>query len=56
MSKIRLTTAVLRRLLQRFGASLHRLHINHGWSTLNDRTAHIVGKYCPNLEYLEVYL
>ncbi|XP_047505716.1 dynein regulatory complex subunit 6-like [Pieris napi] len=51
---IRLTTAVLRRLLQRLGGSLHHLHIDHSWSALNDRTAHTVGKYCPNLESLKV--
>lgn len=49
-----LTTAVLRRLLQKLGTSLIHLHIDHHWSSLNDRTAHIVGKFCPNLEELKV--
>ncbi|CAH2049143.1 unnamed protein product, partial [Iphiclides podalirius] len=51
---ITMTTAVLRRLLQRVGNSLVRLHIDHNWSALNDRTAHTIGKYCPNLEELKV--
>ncbi|KPJ19370.1 F-box/LRR-repeat protein 4 [Papilio machaon] len=51
---VTLTTAVLRRVLQRVGGSLVRLHIDHNWSALNDRTAHIVGKFCPNLEELKV--
>ncbi|XP_026493548.2 uncharacterized protein LOC113398825 isoform X1 [Vanessa tameamea] len=51
---VTLTTAVLRRLLQRLGASLLRLHIDHHWSALNDRTAHTVGKFCPLLEELKV--
>ncbi|CAG9790974.1 unnamed protein product [Diatraea saccharalis] len=50
----RLTTAVLRRVLQRLGASLLRLHIDHQLSALNDRTAHTIGKFCPNLEELKV--
>ncbi|KOB78294.1 F-box/LRR-repeat protein 2, partial [Operophtera brumata] len=37
-----LTTAVLRRVLQKLGGSLTRLHIDHHWSALNDRTAHIL--------------
>lgn len=49
-----LTTAVLRHVLSRLGSSLTRLHIDHPWSALNDRTAHIVGKFCPNLEELKV--
>lgn len=49
-----LTTAVLRRVLQRLGPALIRLHIDHHWSALNDRTAHTVGKFCPNLEELKV--
>ncbi|CAH0588121.1 unnamed protein product [Chrysodeixis includens] len=51
---VMLTTAVLRRILQRVGDSLTRLHIDHHWSALNDRTAHIVGKFCPNLEELKI--
>ncbi|KAL4717281.1 hypothetical protein ACJJTC_017168 [Scirpophaga incertulas] len=51
----KLTTAVLRRVLQRLGPALLRLHIDHSMSTLNDRTAHIVGKFCPNLEELKVH-
>ncbi|XP_045775363.1 putative F-box/LRR-repeat protein 8 isoform X2 [Maniola jurtina] len=51
---VKLTTAVLRRLLQRLGASLLRLHIDHQASALNDRTAHTVGKFCPHLEELKV--
>ncbi|XP_045501005.1 uncharacterized protein LOC123698432 isoform X1 [Colias croceus] len=51
---MKLTTAVLRRVLQRFGSSLLRLHIDHHWSALNDRTAHTVGKFCPNLEEVKV--
>ncbi|XP_026741151.1 uncharacterized protein LOC113503406 isoform X2 [Trichoplusia ni] len=51
---VMLTTAVLRRILQRVGESLTRLHIDHHWSALNDRTAHIVGKFCPNLEELKI--
>ncbi|KAJ8718577.1 hypothetical protein PYW08_002814 [Mythimna loreyi] len=51
---VMLTTAVLRRIVQRVGASLARLHIDHHWSALNDRTAHIVGKFCPNLEELKI--
>ncbi|KAG7300171.1 hypothetical protein JYU34_015720 [Plutella xylostella] len=51
---VTLTTAVLRRVLQRLGAALTRLHIDHHWSALNDRTAHTVGKFCPNLEELKV--
>ncbi|XP_053612111.1 uncharacterized protein LOC128676154 [Plodia interpunctella] len=50
----RLTTAVLRHVLSRLGASLTRLHIDHPWSALNDRTAHTVGKFCPNLEELKI--
>ncbi|RVE49967.1 hypothetical protein evm_005435 [Chilo suppressalis] len=50
----RLTTAVLRRVLQRLGSSLLRLHIDHQLSALNDRTAHTIGKFCPNLEELKV--
>ncbi|CAK1542147.1 unnamed protein product [Leptosia nina] len=50
----RLTTAILRRVLQRFGSSLLRLHIDDNWSALNDRTAHTIGKFCPNLEELKV--
>ncbi|KAG6448962.1 hypothetical protein O3G_MSEX005776 [Manduca sexta] len=49
-----LTTAVLRRVLQRVGGSLTRLHIDHPWSALNDRTAHTVGKFCPDLEEFKV--
>ncbi|KAL0821127.1 hypothetical protein ABMA28_005748 [Loxostege sticticalis] len=49
-----LTTAVLRRVLQRLGGSLARLHIDHHLSALNDRTAHTIGKFCPNLEELKV--
>ncbi|CAH2087520.1 unnamed protein product [Euphydryas editha] len=52
---VTLTTAVLRRVLQRLGALL-RLHIDHHWSALNDRTAHTVGKFCPMLEELKVPL
>ncbi|GBP07710.1 hypothetical protein EVAR_2817_1 [Eumeta japonica] len=48
-----MTTAVLRRLLQRLG-SLTRLHVDHHWSALNDRTAHTIGKFCPMLEELKV--
>lgn len=51
---VMLTTAVLRRIVQRLGAGLARLHIDHHWSALNDRTAHIVGKFCPNLEELKI--
>ncbi|KAI8434391.1 hypothetical protein MSG28_012433 [Choristoneura fumiferana] len=51
---VTLTTAVLRRVLQRLGPALARLHIDHHWSALNDRTAHTVGKFCPNLEELKV--
>ncbi|XP_063539924.1 uncharacterized protein LOC134748981 [Cydia strobilella] len=51
---VTLTTAVLRRVLQRLGPNLTRLHIDHHWSALNDRTAHTVGKFCPNLEELKV--
>ncbi|CAH0718223.1 unnamed protein product, partial [Brenthis ino] len=51
---VTLTTAVLRRVLQRVGGALLRLHIDHHWSALNDRTAHTVGKFCPNLEELKV--
>ncbi|CAB3244604.1 unnamed protein product [Arctia plantaginis] len=51
---VMLTTAVLRRVLQRVGTSLTRLHIDHHWSALNDRTAHTVGKFCPNLEELKI--
>ncbi|XP_069360333.1 putative RNA-binding protein EEED8.10 isoform X2 [Maniola hyperantus] len=51
---VKLTTAVLRRLLQRLGGSLLRLHIDHQVSALNDRTAHTVGKFCPHLEELKV--
>ncbi|XP_052742417.1 uncharacterized protein LOC112045569 [Bicyclus anynana] len=51
---VTLTTAVLRRVLLRLGESLLRLHIDHHWSALNDRTAHTVGKFCPNLEELKV--
>ncbi|XP_013170008.1 PREDICTED: uncharacterized protein LOC106119516 isoform X2 [Papilio xuthus] len=51
---VTLTTAVLRRVLQRVGGSLVRLHIDHNWSALNDRTAHTVGKFCPNLEELKI--
>ncbi|CAH2267301.1 jg14768 [Pararge aegeria aegeria] len=51
---VTLTTAVLRRVLLRLGNSLLRLHIDHHWSALNDRTAHTVGKFCPNLEELKV--
>ncbi|KAH9629791.1 hypothetical protein HF086_009918 [Spodoptera exigua] len=51
---VMLTTAVLRRIVQRLGAGLARLHIDHHWSALNDRTAHIVGKFCPNLEELKL--
>uniref|UniRef100_A0A2A4JMK9 RRM domain-containing protein n=1 Tax=Heliothis virescens TaxID=7102 RepID=A0A2A4JMK9_HELVI len=51
---VMLTTAVLRRVLQRVGAGLARLHIDHHWSALNDRTAHTVGKFCPNLEELKI--
>ena len=51
---VTLTTAVLRRVLQRLGGSLLRLHIDHHWSALNDRTAHTVGKFCPHLEELKV--
>ncbi|XP_050667263.1 F-box/LRR-repeat protein 7-like [Leptidea sinapis] len=54
LDQVKLTTAVLRQVLQRFGASLIRLHIDHNWSDLNDRTAHTVGKYCPNLEEVKV--
>ncbi|XP_060804423.1 putative RNA-binding protein EEED8.10 [Amyelois transitella] len=50
----RLTTAVLRHILARVGASLTRLYIDHPWSALNDRTAHTVGKFCPNLEELKI--
>lgn len=49
-----LTTAVLRRVLQRVGGGLLRLHIDHHWSALNDRTAHTVGKFCPQLEEVKV--
>ncbi|CAG4943435.1 unnamed protein product [Parnassius apollo] len=49
-----LTTAVLRRVLQKVGGSITRLHIDHNWTALNDRTAHTVGKFCPNLEELKV--
>ncbi|VVC95264.1 unnamed protein product [Leptidea sinapis] len=42
LDQVKLTTAVLRQVLQRFGASLIRLHIDHNWSDLNDRTAHTV--------------
>ncbi|XP_047996002.1 F-box/LRR-repeat protein 7-like isoform X1 [Leguminivora glycinivorella] len=51
---VTLTTAVLRRVLQRLGPNLTKLHIDHHWSALNDRTAHTVGKFCPNLEELKV--
>ncbi|XP_068622662.1 F-box/LRR-repeat protein 7-like isoform X2 [Battus philenor] len=51
---VTLTTAVLRRVLQKVGHSLLRLHIDHNWSALNDRTAHTIGKYCPHLEELKV--
>ncbi|XP_072938310.1 putative RNA-binding protein EEED8.10 [Epargyreus clarus] len=51
---VTLTTAVLRRVLQRLGGALLRLHIDHHWSALNDRTAHTVGKFCPNLEELKI--
>ncbi|PZC84030.1 hypothetical protein B5X24_HaOG206376 [Helicoverpa armigera] len=51
---VMLTTAVLRRVLQRVGEGLSRLHIDHHWSALNDRTAHTVGKFCPNLEELKI--
>ncbi|XP_049872173.1 F-box/LRR-repeat protein 7-like isoform X2 [Pectinophora gossypiella] len=51
---VTLTTAVLRRVLQRLGGALLRLHIDHHWSALNDRTAHSVGKFCPDLEELKV--
>ncbi|XP_035447343.2 uncharacterized protein LOC118274089 isoform X1 [Spodoptera frugiperda] len=51
---VMLTTAVLRRIVQRLGGGLARLHIDHHWSALNDRTAHIVGKFCPNLEELKI--
>lgn len=51
---VTLTTAVLRRVLARLGGALLRLHIDHHWSALNDRTAHTVGKFCPQLEELKV--
>ncbi|CAG9566008.1 unnamed protein product [Danaus chrysippus] len=51
---VTLTTAVLRRVLARLGGALLRLHIDHHWSALNDRTAHTVGKFCPHLEELKV--
>ncbi|CAK1580920.1 unnamed protein product [Parnassius mnemosyne] len=51
---VTLTTAVLRRVLQKLGGSITRLHIDHNWTALNDRTAHTVGKFCPNLEELKV--
>lgn len=50
---VTLTTAVLRRVLKRLDC-LTRLHIDHNWSALNDRVAHTVGKFCPNLEELKV--
>ncbi|XP_041980448.1 uncharacterized protein LOC121734097 isoform X2 [Aricia agestis] len=53
-STLPLTTAVLRRVLSRLGAGLHKLHIDHHWSALNDRTAHTVGKFCPNLDEIKV--
>ncbi|XP_063830057.1 F-box/LRR-repeat protein 7-like isoform X2 [Ostrinia nubilalis] len=52
--EVSLTTAVLRRVLQRLGGSLARLHIDHHLLALNDRTAHSIGKFCPNLEELKV--
>lgn len=52
--KVTLTTAVFRRMLMRVGPSLVRLHIDHPVSALNDRTAHMLGKFCPNLEELKV--
>lgn len=51
---VMLTTAVLRRVLQRVGNCLARLHIDHNWSALNDRTAHTIGKFCPNLDELKI--
>ncbi|KAM3965520.1 putative RNA-binding protein EEED8.10 [Aphomia sociella] len=49
---VTLTTAVLRRVLARL--TLSRLHVDHPWSALNDRTAHAIGKFCPNLEELKI--
>ncbi|XP_059060554.1 F-box/LRR-repeat protein 2-like [Achroia grisella] len=49
---VKLTTAVLRRLLARL--TLTRLYIDHPWSALNDRTAHAIGKFCPDLEELKI--
>ncbi|KAJ0175060.1 hypothetical protein K1T71_009201 [Dendrolimus kikuchii] len=51
---VTMTTAVLRRVLMRIGPTLVRLHIDHHLSALNDRTAHTICKFCPNLEELRV--
>ncbi|XP_063547130.1 F-box/LRR-repeat protein 7-like [Cydia strobilella] len=52
---VTLTTLVLRRVLQRLGPNLKRLHIDQKCPALNDRTPHTVGKFCPNLEELKVF-
>ncbi|XP_063545806.1 F-box/LRR-repeat protein 7-like [Cydia strobilella] len=52
---VTLTTLVLRRVLQRLGPNLKRLHIDKTFPALNDRTPHTVGKFCPNLEELKVF-
>lgn len=52
-ANISLTTAVLRHILQCL-PFLTRLHIDHAYHTLNDRTAHIIGKFCHNLEEVNI--